>query len=91
MSERFIHSVTASAVCTPVDSGPESLDFALFTTKSAMDEVMDLLAREAQENGVSCRRDYSVERVPWVDGEGKVRGEMSCSDVHIGEGRTHIT
>jgi hypothetical protein len=91
IASRYKEAVAASAVCTPVDRGPESLYFDLFTTETEMRMVEELESRRAKENGVGCDGDFTTSLQPWVDASGRPRGEMFCSDVHRNIHWTHLT
>ena len=69
--------VAASLKCAPIDSGPDSVSFHLFTTPRDLELFMRRQLGEILRSGESCRSEFNYGS-PWTDSSGKVMGEVQC-------------
>lgn len=76
--DQYVSLVTASLECAPIDPGPDSVSFHLFTTPRDLELFMRRQVGEIRRNGESCRTDFNYGS-PWTDSSGKVMGEVQCA------------
>lgn len=79
-SQRYSPLVAADVECEPIDQGPDSVKFHLFTTPRNLEVFMRRQLNEMAQGGVGCTSgDFSYSS-PWVDSRGRTMGELQCGD-----------
>ena len=79
-TKRYSSLVAASIECDPIDPGPDSVRFHLFTTPRNLDVFMDRQRDDMGREGAGCTSGDFGYSLPWVDARGRRIGELQCRD-----------
>lgn len=79
-SPRYSSLVSADVECEPIDPGPDSVKFHLFTNQRDLDVFMRRQVNELVDDGAACASGDFPYASPWVDAHGLVLGQLQCGD-----------
>jgi hypothetical protein len=78
--QRYAPLVSADVECAPLDPGPDSVNFHLFTTPRNLELFMRRQRNEMLRFDVNCTSGNFPYSSAWVDSGGKAMGELQCGD-----------